>query len=261
MELARADPCLTHEIIADWLLPDEFKVEMVKKFITEGSTIGLFEGDRGEGKTYTAHSFAEMMLEAGRRPYWVGPPQALPDDFGRVIDPYDVPQGGVAVTDEAAIKYSARRSGSNIDDLQILLTLRHTNRSSIFMSQLSSLADVNLPRMANYFVFKPLSLLGRKLERDVIGSVVPEEFVPRDKYYTHFFCKSFRTTFRQPQAKRWKEDFSYPFAQVTEENVHAFVTDLLTDGFTPDGMIQELKARSYRIDKNKLKEIINGIRR
>jgi hypothetical protein len=197
-----------------------------------------------------------MFLECGHRPYWVGPPQALPEEFGRVVDPYDVPEGGVVGTDETAIKYSARRSGQNIDDLQILLTLRHTGRSAMFLSQLAALTDVNLSRVANYFVFKPLSLFGKKLERDVIGSAVPEEFAPKSKYYTHFFCKSFRTTFRHPLGSFWKEEYSFPFAKVTEETVHDFVSDLLADGFDTDGIVQELKARSYRADKTKIKEMI-----
>lgn len=211
-ELARKDPCLAHEIVYDWLLPNDYKLWMIRNYITQGSKIGIIEGDRGEGKTTAAHSFAEMFLEAGRQPYWVGPPQPLPEGFGRVIDPYDVPPGCLATTDETAIKYSNRRSGSveNIDDTKILLALRHTERSSLFITQLSSLTDVNFVRTADYLAFKPLSLFGRQLEREVIGSAIPEEFMPKSKFYTHFICKDFRTTFRHPLPESWIEAYSFP---------------------------------------------------
>ena len=257
-ELARKDPCLAHEIIADWLLPNEYKLWMIRNYITNGSKIGIIEGDRGEGKTTAAHSFAEMFLDVGRQPYWVGPPQPLPEGFGRVIDPYNVPPGKLAVTDEIAIKYSARKSGSvdNIEDTKILLTLRQSFRSSLFITQLSSLTDLNFVRTVDYLAFKPLSLFGRQLEREVIGSAIPPEFMPKSKFYTHFFCKDFRTTIRHPLPESWIEAYSFPFAQITEETVHRFVADLLGDGFTEEGIVQELKARSYRADKTKVKEII-----
>lgn len=261
LELVKSDPCLAHEILNDYLLPNEYKLKMVRDFVTTGSKIFVIEGDRGEGKTTAAHSFAEWFLNSGRGVCWVGPPQKLPDEFNRVIDPYDVPEGDGAFTDEVGLKYNSRKSGSadNIEDLQILLTLRQTFRSAFMITQLSALTDLNIIRSANALVFKPLSLFGQQLERDVIGSSIPDEFMPPSKGYTHFVCKEFRTTFRHPLGKLWKEDFSFPFAKVTNETVDEYIVGLVNDGFTPEAMVRELKARSYRIDVKHLKARLDSM--
>ena len=256
IEFARHDPCLAHEIINDFLLPNSLKISIVKEFLTSGSKIVIIEGDRGQGKTTSAHSFAEWFMEAGRQPYWVGAPQDLPNEFNRVSDPFDVPRGAVAFTDEIGVRYNARNSKDNVDDLQSLLTLRHTDRSSMYATQLSSLTDINFVRTADALVFKPLSLFGRQLERDVVGGAVPDEFMPKSREYTHFLCGKFRTTFRQPLGELWKEEYSTPFSMITDETVDIFVGLLIEDGFDSKGITRELKARSYRIEVKEVEKMV-----
>ena len=250
MRFMKGDPCLAHELINDFLLPNDYKIAHIKEYISEGSKIVVIEGDRGEGKTTAGHSFAEWFMESGRQAYWVGAPQELPDQIIRVSDPFDVPAGGGAWTDEIGQKYSARLSGSdeNVDDTKVLLTLRHTGRSSFYMTQLSSMTDVNFTRLADALVFKPLSLFGKTLEREEIGKAVPDEFLPNSREYTHFYCKKFRTTFRHPLGDLWDERYSTPFSQITEHTVVDFVSLLLDDGFNAVQITQELKMRSYRVD-------------
>lgn len=258
MAFVKSDPCLTHELINDFLLPNDYKIAQIKKYISEGSKIIVIEGDRGQGKTTAAHSFAEWFRGSGRPVFWIGAPQELPDEFTRVADPFDVPAGGGAFTDEIGQKYSARNSSSeaNKDDTEVLLTLRHTGRTAFYMTQLSSLADLNFTRLADALVFKPLSLFGKVLEREEIGNAVPDEFLPSSKEYTHFYCSEFRTTFRQSLGELWDEKYSTPFSQITDDTVVDFVSLMLDDGSSAEQITHELKMRSYRIDVKTVEKMI-----
>jgi len=133
-------------------------------------SIVLTIGKRGSGKSATSYRILEA-FRFGPKPYVVGIPASkqhlLPDWVSIVSTLEEVPQGAIAIVDEAYIRYHARNSSAQESkEMSKLLNLsRQRDQTIIFVSQESRQLDKNIVSAANVIIFKELGLLQLRFDR------------------------------------------------------------------------------------------------
>ena len=133
-------------------------------------SVVLVVGKRGSGKSALAYRLLELM-KLRARPYAVGVPTSahskLPEWIGIASSIEDLPQGSVAVIDEAYLHFHSRESmakqGRSISGLVNLS--RQRDQTLIFVSQEARQIDRNIASSANVVVFKQPGMLQAEFER------------------------------------------------------------------------------------------------
>ncbi len=221
-----------HEGITTWfkdnprmtkaLLIDDFKdngekiKEIIREFKKGKSKIVLIVGGRGSGKTATALWLAEQIKK--ERPVYVCgnaiKSEDLPEWIKTEQDAVNTPVGSLVILDEAGIVVSARESNqkSSIILTKHLLTLRHENKSIIFMTQHTKIADVNLSRLAEIIMFKqPItSMFDTERGSNVKNwhNLLIKVLMPTSKKETLFIMNKRIMKFYQPLPTFWSDIIS-----------------------------------------------------
>jgi len=133
-------------------------------------SVVLIIGKRGSGKSASAYRILEL-FRFGSKPYVVGVPASkrhlLPNWISIVSTLEEVPEGAIAIVDEAYIRYHARNStAQESKEMSKLLNLsRQREQTLIFVSQEARQIDINIASSASVFVFKDPGLLQLKFDR------------------------------------------------------------------------------------------------
>ena len=148
-------------VVSDFEKSNEAKLkEVVSLFLYGKSKIVYIVGARNSGKTATAFMFAETThKETGRLIYYVAPTvgkEALPEWCKSIDSIKNVPNGSLAMIDEAALQYNAREfyDRENIDMTKLLAIARHKDLFLIFITQDTALADTNIKRLRDVILWK-----------------------------------------------------------------------------------------------------------
>lgn len=155
-------PSLGRTVVEDFVINSEDENNNVNELIEyirdPGVFVILILGMPNSGKTTTAWSIANHMRKFGYNIVYISPlkPDGLPDWVTWKNNPSQLEAGDFAIVDEASIQNNARASSSrqNNDDLMWLAVGRHRGAKMVYLSQLSSIADLNLTRWANVIVSK-----------------------------------------------------------------------------------------------------------
>lgn len=141
-------------IIKDYCTPEERKKEWITELVYYGkSKIIIIVGARGAGKTGLCMYLSDELHKIGQnRLYFVGEDidqNLFPEWIKVVPDIGKVPDGNVAIVDEAGLKYSARRfmQDENVLLTGLIATARHHDLTIIFITQHLSLVDINIFKM------------------------------------------------------------------------------------------------------------------
>jgi hypothetical protein len=164
----------TKVIIDNWDMSNEHKLKELFDELSYGkSKIVTIVGGRDQGKTAIALLISEELYNRNMHQviYYVGNPankEAYPSwiKFVNTLD--ELPNNVVAMIDEAALKYSARRfmSGENLDLTQKMVILRHNGCSLLFMTQHLKLYDINIGRLSDIVIYKPGANYGNEKEKE-----------------------------------------------------------------------------------------------
>ena len=168
-----ASPPLTQiELVPSKLLNNNVYVDpdaiWLKRIIHP--SIVLIIGKRGSGKSASSYRILEL-FRFGPKPYVVGVPASkrhlLPNWISIVSTLEEVPEGAIAIVDEAYIRYHARNStAQESKEMSKLLNLsRQREQTLIFVSQEARQIDINIASSASVFVFKDPGLLQLKFDR------------------------------------------------------------------------------------------------
>ena len=139
-------------------------------------SIVLIIGKRGSGKSASSYRILEL-FRFGPKPYVVGVPASkrhlLPNWISIVNSLEEVPEGAIAIVDEAYIRYHARNStAQESKEMSKLLNLsRQRDQTLIFVSQEARQIDVNIASSANVFIFKDPGLLQLKFDRPELNQM------------------------------------------------------------------------------------------
>lgn len=155
-------PGLGRTVVEDFVVNSEDPLTNSRRlleYIREpGVFVILLLGMPDSGKTTTAWSLANSLRDEYNIVY-VAPlvtEENLPEWVEWKHNPSQLEKGDFAIVDEASIQNNARNSSSrqNNDDLMWLAVGRHRGAKMAYLSQLSSIADVNLTRWSNIIISK-----------------------------------------------------------------------------------------------------------
>jgi hypothetical protein len=149
-------------VVEDFVVNSEdvnTNINQLIEYIREpGVFVILLLGMPDSGKTTTAWAIANRMREFGYNIVYISPlePEGLPSWVTWKNNPSQLQKGDFAIVDEASIQNNARTSSSrqNMDDLIWLAVGRHRGAKMVYLSQLSSIADLNLTRWSNVIISK-----------------------------------------------------------------------------------------------------------
>ena len=139
-------------------------------------SVVLIIGKRGSGKSASSYRILEL-FRFGPKPYVVGVPASkrhlLPNWISIVSTLEEVPEGAIAIVDEAYIRYHARNStAQESKEMSKLLNLsRQREQTLIFVSQEARQIDINIASSASVFVFKDPGLLQLKFDRPELNQM------------------------------------------------------------------------------------------
>jgi len=133
-------------------------------------SIVLIIGKRGSGKSASSYRILEL-FRFGPKPYVVGVPASkrhlLPNWISIVSTIEEVPDGAIAIVDEAYIHYHARNSAAqeSKEMSKIINLSRQRGQTLIFISQEARQIDINIVSSANVIILKDPGLLQLKFDR------------------------------------------------------------------------------------------------
>ncbi len=155
------NPKEARTILEDFKKTNEAKQRTIINEISIGkSKIIIIVGGRGSGKTALSMFISNRLYkeEKVKRLYFVGEDieKNIFPDWIKVVPVIEkVPDGHVAIVDEASLRYSARRA---MDDENVLLTgliatARHHDLTILFITQHLGLIDLNIFRLRDLIFY------------------------------------------------------------------------------------------------------------
>src|SRR3990167_2019704 len=249
-------------LISDYFTDNYVKVEKVQEDLRRGkSKIIVVIGRRGAGKTATGIWAAEQVKNE-RPVYFVGAPQHVPDWAKHAFDIANTPQNSLVIMDESAIQLNARRPmrNANVAMSETLAVLRHSGRSVLFITQSSAMVDLNVLRMADILIFKPISLFGATSEREFIRSDLIKKMLPREKNKTLYVGSGNPILFEQPLPDCWDDKLSKPYALFKNEMAAIeFAKALVKAGNPLKYVAQMLSLRGFKQPDAYWNEKLSGV--
>jgi len=270
----RAKPVYGFITLMDILTPMEQKMSRVFREISKDGSVGMVTGRRGSGKSYAATWLAHMIGKMyGKWLYHTGYVE-IPGFF-HVAEVSDAPRGSMTVHDEAQLDFDGRRAMShgNVDETQAITTIRHTDKSVMYITQESRFVDTRFRSQADWNLFMRLGR-GRQLakaEHKALAEILPEVYhhmLPRHHGRALFAGESGVFTINIPGPKHpdglgwWSDDISKSYSPIHNEKQARELAGLMHERELPDKMVvRRLKQRGWKVDEKWVKDIRNPSRR
>ncbi|MDY0292551.1 MAG: hypothetical protein RBR02_09485 [Desulfuromonadaceae bacterium] len=261
IKFALENPVAAFEIIYDFLVPNEIKIQWIKDYLFKKPRIINIIGERGSGKNVMTYQLFEWAMEYGLLPYIIGASQKAHESVNIASDLFDVPCRTISSIDELAIFYNSRtRESSATEDTTSFAVARHHLKWIVSAVQISSTGDINFLKFCDMLIMKSMSLFSLSLERDAIMELVPNYFIPKDQKTAFFMCPDFRCTVELGLPKMWNESYSIPFSILDKNKKEQVICDMLNSGTRPDMIAKTLVARSVRCTEKEVIEILKKMK-
>lgn len=249
-------PYLGYSVVRDWMTSNEQKVEDLMDFIvdTPGALL-LIIGQVGQGKTVLLFWLAEMLHNFRKKKIAMLqttlklPPEA---SFIRQYESiHEIPSSYIVLYDEASLSMNARDAmTTESKDMSGLLAIRrHQDYTILAATQHHSIADVNLMRAAQGFLFKRVSWeeLNRKSESSAFDML--REFIrrmlPRSPEETLFSDGESWFKMRTGLPTFWSERISKSYSRFTSEEAVEYIVNSMEQGVKPKQIVKMLKLRGF----------------
>ena len=231
------EPSIGYMTIRDFMIENSEKLDIVLSVCTKLGNVCYVLGKKGGGKSVLAAFIAETIHE--RYPEinicYVSLHDISIPSFAMLYDDIqDTPANSFNVIDELSLLANARRSVSNenIQFVEALPVVRHSQKVVFGISQSSAIADVNLVRLCDALFIKKLSLFQKDTERSIIQHVV-RYMEPRKVSDTFFTSYAYTGTFVNPLPKCWSDNLSRGFKPFTSQtDAIEYGKKLLRQGFS-----------------------------
>ncbi len=191
-------------------------------------------GIKGGGKTALAFWIAEQLwVIYGMKTCIFKPldfnPSALPHYFSVAYDESEIPENTFVIYDETAITMNARRAMAteHVDFTAFLAIQRHRGNSMLTIQQLMALADKNIFRLSDDFIYKQLGM--PQLES---GEKSQDPFYMFIKFLKPiavedvlYFDSTMSTIlfFKTPLASFWTDELSKPLSAMTDHEAIEYI--------------------------------------
>jgi len=257
IKFALENPVAAFEIIYDFIVPNDVKIQWIRDYIFRKPRIINIIGERGSGKNVMTYQLFEWALKYGLIPYIIGAQQESDEKVKIASDLFDVPSGTFSSIDELAIFYNSRSRGqSETEDTTSFAVARHHLKWIVSAVQISSTGDVNFLKFCDMLIMKQMSLFSLSLERDAIMELVPPYFIPKGQKKAFFMCPDFRCTAELDLPAMWKEGYSTPFSILDKDKKDDFIVELFESGTRPEMISKTLTARSVRCTEKDVLEVL-----
>ena len=257
LDFAAERPVDAFEIIYDFIVPNDTKIQWIKDYLFAKPRIVNIIGERGSGKNVTTYQIFEWSLEYGLRPYIVGVSQEHHEKVRIVSDLFEPGPLSVISIDELAIFYNSRTRGqTETEDTTSFAVARHHLKWVISAVQVSSTGDVNFLKFCDMLIMKRMSLFSTSLERDAITELVPDYFVPKDQQTAFFMCPEFRCPVQLGLPEMWDEKFSVPFSVLDKNKKDDYIVELFRTNMRPEMIVKALAARAVRCSESDVYDIL-----
>ena len=258
------DPLLGKALVESYTTPNEEKINWFIEQVVTGSKIIPIIGVRGSGKT----AFGYWLVEEVHRRY---PEKSicmieanvvgLPDWIYTVENIFDAPEGSLVIFDEASITFAAREAMSRMSrDLSALLAIsRHQGLTTLFISQHSSLVDVNILRLADMFVFKKLSweeLYGKTEKTADLLLKYVKLLQPREHKHALITDGEKFYLIEYPLPSFWSEAISKTYRKLSKEEAIEFARRLYDRGVSLNIIRKQLRIRGINWDTTEIQYFI-----
>lgn len=229
--------------------------------LDEQSQITLIVGGRGQGKTATALFFAEKLHERNpdKKIFAVSHPGKLPAWIKKTNSIESVPEDSLILADESAVEFASRSSMTKKNKTlsTILPILRHKNQSAIFVTQNSSMSDLNLVRLVDCVIVKQPSLLQIETERSALKNILEaaqKELKNKDKTFAYVVNSNVKGLIQTALPTFWDEKTSKNRSNTkTTVTQEAPVTEIAKEKIPPKKVTSQiiiLEAHKKIVAKN-----------
>jgi len=221
-------------VAKNYILTEEEKHETFLRAMSLPKLHTIGGGIKGGGKTALAYWIAEQLyITYGMKTCIFKPldfnQSALPKYFSVAYDESEIPENTFVIYDETAITMNARRAMAteHVDFTAFLAIQRHRGNSMLTIQQLMALADKNIFRLSDDFIYKQLGM--PQLES---GEKNQDPFYMFIKFLKPiavndvlYFDSTMSTIlfFKTPLASFWTDELSKPLASITDHEAIAYI--------------------------------------
>jgi len=188
----------------------------------------------------------------------------LPDFIIPIMKTSEAPAGSLVIIDEAALIFSSRRSMSreNVEEIKQMAVSRHKDRSVIYLSQITSLVDINIIRFADMFLLKKVSIgdfgVDNPKRKEIVSSfkdyvnflqpIKIQETLYLDDSYNAFIFENSLPSF-------WSENLSKPYRKMSLVESVDFIADCANRGMRWKRISDDLKTRDVNLTPTECKAV------
>lgn len=257
------EPTLGYLLVNDSLMSNWRKQEQCLKFYQEMPSVSSMIGRKGGGKSCFTGWLSDAMHKLGLPVVWFEVNTRLPDYIQQVTTWDDVPQGALVIVDEAGVTFNARDAlkQANKDMSKLLMVSRHHDLRIVFNYQAMSLTDINIWRLSDAWLVKPLQLMDTVAFEDSRTRMLQRyltQMQPRDREHVLFSTGDEWIRFRHPKPAWWTEDISKGYAKPNAAETVKFIVKALESGTKSDEIINRLKSRGITLTKMEVQQCGNN---
>lgn len=239
--------------------PDEARIMTTDYALTWCETIKhpsvvLIIGCRGSGKTGLAFYLLELfhcVLPAYVVGFPCGIERAFPKWMGTVSDIEELPEGCIALVDEAHLFHGVIASSSQRRKMlsRILNISRQKRQSLIFVTQVASHVDLNIFRAADIIIFKQIGMLHQELDRTALSGITVKA----------------TEAFKSIKGDKRQYSYVYPLldgsAEMLRNDLPSFWSDRISNAFATTEVATTIEFKPARVmDKREKKKLAKLLR-
>jgi len=263
------NPHIGLAVAKNYMISDLKKRNLIIQHMAEPKLSVIAAGVKGAGKTAFSFWAAEQIHEKhGLNVCLFRPldfnPELLPKYFYFTWEREGIKPKSFIIYDEAAITLSSRRSMSkeNIDFSNFLFIQRHSGNPALIIQQVITTTDINVFRMADWFIFKRIGSL--QFERETKENDPLYQFLrflkPLAKNEVLFISSGLDEIYftTNPLPSFWSDELSTVGKPLqSDDEAFEFAERLLRAGASPKQIKYLLEAKGRPLDIAEIKWLQN----
>lgn len=251
------EPMLGYLLVRDSMMQNYLKQQICIDYIKNNPLVASLIGRKGGGKSCFAGWMSDAMHEQGINVVWFEVNTNLPDYITQVTSWEEIPDGSFVVVDEAGVTYNARDAlrSENKDVSKLLMVSRHHDLRIMFNYQALSLSDINIWRLSDAWLVKPLQLMDTANYEDKRTQLLIKYIIqmqPKSKEYATFTNGDDWIRFRHPKPEWWTENISKSYSRKSVLQIAEYIAQCYENGMRVKTIQDKVKARGWNFAKDEI---------
>lgn len=259
LEQALANPTIFNLVLDDLERNQKEKLDLLRDFVSSGSKILLIVGERGSGKSSLASYLSYLVHQEGRPVYYYLSLE-VPPFAKKVFSLSKVEDGSFLVFDESSVFLNSRDSmtDNNKTIVSYLPILRHRDLSILFITQNTSLIDINTIRLADGIFFKYMNEFSISYEREELFNPIVKQLLPTygDKSEVLLYSPKLIMKFNYELPDFYDDKLSKSYRKIkNEKEAKELIEALFNEGYEPKDVKKILSILGFEKPLNYYKEL------